>query len=269
MTDHNTYKDTTYSKSADHYFYDGQLRKAQVQFAAVFSELQVQIGKNDNKSQTDLMTVPVKIGSMDRVVGAIMAGNTQNKPIRVPAIAVQMIGIDQAFDFIKGSNQQYRNTTFPLGSVLPDDGKVIYKLMPFPYFMQMEVSIIASNEHQHQQILEQILLLFNPDLQIQISDQYSDWTKISHIELTGIGLETNYPGDDGRRFITTTMNFKVLIYLSPAMNVKENYIKKVMLRISALNLGKSFDEFRIEDVPGRSEEYDKIIDVNNLGIPPK
>lgn len=267
MTDLNTYNDTTYSKSVDHYFYDGQIRKAQIQFAAVFSELQVKIGKNDYNSQTNFITVPVKLGSIDRVVGAIMAGNTQNKPIRVPAIAIHMDGIEQAFDYVKGSNQQTRHTTFPVGGTLPDDGKVIYKYMPFPYFLNMEVSIIASNEYQHQQMLEQLLLLFNPDLQIQISDGFSDWTKISHIEMVGINPETPYPLDAERRLITTTLQFKVLCYLSPPINIKANYIKRVMLRISALNSNQSFDEFKLDDVPGPPEEYETIIDIDKLDIP--
>jgi hypothetical protein len=182
MTNYNTYKDTQYSKSLDNYFYTGQIRKLQIQFAAIFSELQVAVGKNDFVQQTNLMTVPVKIGSMDRVVASILAGNTQNKGISAPMIAIHMNGMEPAFDYIKGSNQQARNTVFPVGGTLPDDGRVVYKYMPFPYFLTMEAAILATNEYQHQQMLEQILLLFNPDLQIQISDGYNDWTKITHVE---------------------------------------------------------------------------------------
>lgn len=269
MTDLSTYKDTDYSKSLDNYFYFGQIRKAQVQFSAIFTELQVKIGKNDFKSQTDLMTVPVKIGSMDRVVAAIMAGNTQNKPIRLPMIATNLLGIEPAFDFVKGLNQEARHTVFPVGSDLPNGGKVVRKLMPFPYFLNMEAYVVASNEYQHQQMLEQILVLFGPDLQIQISDGYNDWTKISHIELVNIGLDTPYPLEGERRIITTALNFKVLCYLSAPMNIRDNYIKKIKLRISELALHESFEEFAINDVPGLPEEYDTIADVDTMNMPPK
>lgn len=269
MANLNTYKDTQYSRSLDNYFYSGQIRKAQIQFAAIFSELQVKIGRNDLQGQTDLMTVPVKIGSTDRVVASIMAGNTQNKPVRVPVIATNLMGIEPAWDFVKGSNQQTRHTVFPVGGTLPDDGKVVYKLMPFPYFLTMEASIMASNEYQHQQMLEQILLLFNPDLQIQISDSYDDWTKISSVTLTGVGLETAYPSEAERRIITTTFTFNVLAYISPAVNVRDNYIKKIKLRIASLATGTSFEDYRLEDIPGPSDEYQTIIDVNDLDIPPR
>ena len=265
----NTYNGTDYSKSLDSYFFDGQIRKAIIQFGAIFSELQVKIGKNDFNSQTDLITVPVKIGSSDRVVAAIMAGNTQNKPIRLPAMAVQMVGMDLAFDYVKGSNQVNRNVHFPIGSDLPNDGKVIYTYMPFPYFLKMELAILASNEHQHQQMLEQILLLFNPDLQLQISDGFADWTKITHVELDGVSLETAYPSESERRIISTTLSFNMLCYLSPAMNVKENYIKKIKLRIASIGTGTTFDDFALNDVPGTPEEYQTIIDVDELGIPPR
>ena len=268
MTNLSTYKNTQYSKSLDNYFYSGQIRKLQIQFSAIFSELQVAVGKNDFDQQTNLMTVPVKIGSMDRVVASILAGNTQNKPIRAPIIATHMTGMEPAFDFVKGSNQQARHTVFPVGGTLPDDGKVVYKYMPFPYFLTMEASILATNEYQHQQMLEQILLLFNPDLQIQISDGYNDWTKITHVELTGVGFETAYPSEADRRVISTTLQFRVLCYLSPPVNVRENYIKKIKLRISELSRNASFDLFKLEDVPGNPDEYDTLIDVDKLGIPP-
>ena len=263
----NSYADTDYSKSVGHYFYDGQIRKILVQFAAVFSELQVAIGKNGFDSATNLITVPIKLGTADRVVAAIMAGNTQNKPIRLPALAAQMTGMDLALDYVKGSNQVSRDTTFPVGGTLPDDGKVIYKYMPFPYWIDMELALIASNEYQHQQMLEQILLLFNPDLQIQISDVYQDWTKITHIELTGI--ETPYPSDTERRVITSNLQFRVLCYLSPAINVKDNYIKKIKLRIASMKFDETFEEFQLDDVPGTPEEYVTIIDVDDLNIPPR
>lgn len=269
MSKHNTYKNTDYSKSVDHYFYDGQIRKAQIQFAAIFSELQVKIGKNDFDSSTDLMTVPVKIGSADRVVASIMAGNTQNKPVRLPVIATQLLGVEPAYDFVKGSNQQHRHTTFPVGGTLPDDGTVVYKLMPFPFKLTMEAAIMASNEYQHQQMLEQILLLFNPDLQIQISDGYNDWTKISTVYLKGVGLETPYPSESERRIIYTTLSFDVLAYLSAPVNLRTNYIKKIKARIATIATDANFDEYRLEDIPAPPEEYFTVADVNELNIPPR
>lgn len=268
MTNLSTYKNTQYSKSVDNYFYSGQIRKLQIQFAAIFSELQVAVGKNDFEQQTNLMTVPVKMGSMDRVVASIMSGNTQNKPVRAPVIATNMMGMEPAYDYIKGSNQQARNTVFPVGGTLPDDGKVVYKSMPFPYFLNMEAAILATNEYQHQQMLEQILLLFNPDLQLQISDGYDDWTKITHVELVSIGFDTPYPSETDRRLITTNLQFKVLCYLSPPANVRDNYIKKIKLRISELSRDADFNLFRLEDVPGLPNEYETLVDVDKLDIPP-
>jgi hypothetical protein len=81
----------------------------------------------------------------------------------------------------------------------------------------MEAAIMATNEYQHQQMLEQILLLFNPDLQIQISDGYNDWTKITHVELVSVGLETPYPSEADRRIISTLLTSCIIIipYFQP------------------------------------------------------
>ena len=263
-----TYKNTTHSKSVDHYFFDGQIRKAQVQFAAIFSELLVKTGKNDHAG-SEFITVPVKIGAADRVVAAILSGNTQNKAVRLPMITCQMVGMNQAFDFVKGSDTIVRQTEFPLGGTLPDDGKVVYKYMPFPYFLQMEVSLVATNEFQHQQMLEQVLLLFNPTLQIQISDGFQDWTCITHVELTDIGFEDPYGSDSDMRVLTSTLGFQVLAYLSPPINVRENYIKKIKMRISSINTGASINDFLMDDIPGPEDEYVTVADATAMDIPPR
>jgi hypothetical protein len=265
-----TFEHTTdFSNSVDHFFYTGQIRRILVQFSAIFSEMQVSVGKNNNfDQQTNLMTVPIKIGSMDRVVAAIMANNTQNTMIRAPIMASNMMGIEPAYEYIKGRNQISRETVFPVGGTLPDDGKVVYKYMPSPYWIHTELAILATNELQHQQMLEQILLLFNPDLQIQLSDAYDDWTKISHVELTSVGLDTPYPSETDRRLITTRFNFRVMCYLSPPMNIKDNYVKKIKLRISSLQSSDDFNDYTLFDVPGTDDEYTTIADVSKMHVPP-
>ena len=55
--------------------------------------------------------------------------------------------------------------------------------MPTPYTLSMKADIWTSNTDQKLQLLEQILVLFNPALEIQTTDNYIDWTSLSVVYL--------------------------------------------------------------------------------------
>jgi hypothetical protein len=122
-----------------------------------------------------------------------------------------------------------------VGGVFPDDLTVVKRAMPVPYNMTVELTINASNTDQLHQILEQLLVLFNPDLQFQKSDAPFDWTKLTKLELTDISNEENYPAGLDRRIINWTLQFEVPIFLSIPMGVKDDLVRKVVLQIAAGN----------------------------------
>ena len=106
----------------------------------------------------------------------------------------------------------------------------------------MELTIYASNTDQLHQILEQILLIFDPVVQIQKNDAAWDWTKISQVELVGINNEENYPISTDRRIINWSLNFMMPIYLSAPLDLKNNVVDSIIMQIG--NLDKmTFMEF--------------------------
>ena len=79
----------------------------------------------------------------------------------------------------------------------------------------------TSNTNQKLQLLEQILVLFNPALEIQSTDNYLDWTSLSYIELTGTQFSSEpVPAVDESMDIAT-LSFMVPIYLSAPAKVKK------------------------------------------------
>ena len=64
--------------------------------------------------------------------------------------------------------------------------------MPTPYRLEMNVDIWTSNTEQKLQLLEQILCLFNPDLEIQSTDNYIDWTSLSYVGTWANHLQMEY-----------------------------------------------------------------------------
>ena len=69
-----------------HYYYDEQLRTYLLQFCAIFTGLKVATGKGE-EGTIEMMTVPINVGSKDRVVAAIMEGNTHNRSFSLPQMS--------------------------------------------------------------------------------------------------------------------------------------------------------------------------------------
>lgn len=224
------------------YFYDEQLRNYMLQFAAVFTGLHYKTGYGADGAEPELLQVPVHVGSKDRVVAALQSGNTQNKPFSLPIMSVNLSGLDLAPERRHGSNVMDRRVTLKSGGMFPDDLTVVRRIMPIPYTAQMELSIYASNTLQMHQILEQILLMFDPTLQIQTSDKPFDWTKITSIELTGINNEENYPSGSDRRMVVWSLTFSLPLWISAPMDTKDQIVKDIFIRLGDLD-GFSMMEF--------------------------
>jgi len=217
-----------------HYHFDNQLRQYLLQFVSIFHGLQVQTGIGEC-GDAEFITVPIVIGHKDRVVAAIMAGNTQNRVFSLPTMAAHLTQIDPAPERRKVQAYVDQRVTLPIGGVFPTDLTVVKRAMPIPYNITVELSIYTSNTQQRDQILEQVLVLFNPDLQIQKSDGPFDWTRITKVELTSISNEENYPSGSDRRIILWTLAFELPIFLSIPMGVKDDLVRRVIIQIG--NLG--------------------------------
>lgn len=249
----------------DNYHYSAQLRRYIVQFAAIFAGIQVEVGKRDD-TEPHLIRVPIKNASMDRVVAHIKSENTQNKPIRLPIMSFQLVNVDQAAELRKGVGVTRRNTYMPTGGLFPDDMSVVEQRQPIPYRVIFELTIWASNQDQHYQIMEQIFTLFDPILQIQISDDVFDWTKLTTVEMLDISFDENMPAGIDRRLIQSRIGFAVPIYLSVPADVHNRYIKDIYLRIGAVgtDVETSFDA--ISDLDSQGIEYEKIFTLDDVDI---
>ena len=248
------------------YFYNAQIRNYILQFMAIFSDFKVQVGKNDTRDEA-LIPAYLSYGAKDRVVASIFADNTQNKPIRLPALSAYMNSIDLAPDRRKGVGVVRRETYMPTGGMFPDDITTVEQLMPIPYLTNMELSIWTSNRDEHLQLLEQIFMFFDPILQIQTSDDTFDWTKITTVELTGIRFEENYPSGADRRVIQTTLDFAMPIYIATPAKLKNNFIKKIFTRIGLISTATTGSREILAELDAQGFEYEKLFDLDDLDLP--
>lgn len=257
-----------YNSTLNDHFYQEQIRKYMIQFMAIFSGLQVSVGENGNNSQTNLIKVPIVHGSKDRVVAAILANNSPNIPVRLPTMVAHITGIQIANERMKGQGTVMSDTVFPRGGTFPDDLKVVNKRMPIPYMFQAELNILTSNLKHKYEMLEQIFLLFRPDLWFNTSDDPNDWTALNEVKLNDINLEEAYPPGGEARILSTTLVFQFLAYISAPFDIRENTIQRIKTRIRAIEGAESFEDF-IEDARSKNidGEYSNIFDISDLDPP--
>lgn len=206
-----------------------------LQFVSIFYGLKVQTGRGEC-DEPEFISVPIVIGHKDRVVAALNAGNTQNRVFSVPTMSAHLVSLGLAPERRKVQAYVDQRVTLPAGGLFPNDLTVVKRAMPVPYNATIELSIYTSNLQQRDQILEQLLVLFNPDLQLQKSDGPFDWTKLTKVELVDISNEENYPSGTDRRIITWTLTFEVPIYISVPMGVKDDLVRKIIIQLG--DLGK-------------------------------
>lgn len=250
----------------DGYYYDHQLKRYILQFMAIFSGLQVQVGKWNDEDER-LISVPIHYGHKDRVVASILAENTQNKVLRLPAMSAYMRTIEIHTQNLAGSGATRRQSYTPTGGEVTTDTEVIYQRRPVPYKLGMEVAFYASNTDQMYQMIEQIAPIFGPTITIPTnSDSIFDWQRLSAVDYTGIALETNYPSATDRRINIFTMTFDYTIWLGVPADVRDNFIKQVYLRIGAISAADTSNYEIVADLDAQGITYDLVQDADDLKI---
>ena len=221
------------------HFYEGQIRKFLTQFIRILSNFSVETGKGKDDSIT-LRAVPVVYGDPTRQVANIIRQNSENALQYTPKIAayVRELNYDrermQNPYHIEKQHLKERgvdsdgNYTNQLGA-----GYTIEKVMPSPFRLEVTADIWSSNTDQKLQILEQILYLFNPDFEIQKSDNYIDWTSLSYVELTNISFSSRtIPVGADTEIDIASLSFSMPIWLSPPVKVKKlGVVQKIIMSV--------------------------------------
>lgn len=256
---------TNKQRGIRNYYYGHQLRNYLAQFMAIFAGMQVQTGWRDD-NQPKMLSTPVMHASKDRVVGFLQSEFTQNKPVRLPLMSAHISAVEQMPERRKGTPNVRRNTFLETGRQFPDDVRTVEQRMPVPYNTTMELSIWASNQQQHYQLLEQILMVFNPLLQIQATDEPFDWTKITTVELQSISPEENVPAGTDRRLIRTTLSFSVPVYISAPAELHDKFVQDIYIRVGAVGKSAQTSYDVIAALDEQGIEYEEAFTLDNIDL---
>ena len=205
------------------HFYDNQIRRYITQMIRMMSNF----GYKDGNGK--VVTIPVTYGDISRQAAHIIRENSENKLPSAPRMALYVTGLEM--DRSRTGDKTYSNKLNIRERAYDQAGQeylnyqgknyTVERLMPAPYLLSVNVDIWTSNTDQKLQILEQILVLFNPSIEIQSTDNYIDWTSLTVVDLEGITWSSrSIPTGTESEIDVATLNFKTPIYISAPVKVK-------------------------------------------------
>ena len=224
------------------FFYDGQIRRYVTQFMRVFIGFKYQAGDGEER------LVPVMYGDLTKQVASIIKDNSENKMPTVPRIACYITGLEldtsRLADSTFVSKMQVRERTYETVAgqrVYGNEqgaGYTVERLMPTPFKLKVKADIWTSNTDQKLQLLEQILILFNPSLEVQTTDNYIDWTSLSVIYLSSTSFSSRtIPQGTAEDIDIASLEFEMPIYITPPAKVKKLGVVRAVVNNMFTNTG--------------------------------
>lgn len=206
-----------------------------MQFARIFSNFDVEYGANEagqgpGSSADTLVRVPVRYGDASRQAQTILQNNSANDMPSTPLMTFYIT--DLKYDrprmqepyFV--SNISVRQRTYDSNTdtyeTTQGNAFTIERAMPVPYEMTINLDIWTSNTNQKMQLLEQILTLFNPGLEIQSTDNYIDWTSLTVLYLKDVRWSSRtIPVGTENPIDIATLSFTLPMWITPPAKVKK------------------------------------------------
>ncbi len=205
------------------YFYDGQVRRYLTQIVRAFSKFSYK------DLEGKVTEVPVMYGDITKQVGSILRDNSENKIPSAPRMGVYITGLEldrsrlSDSSYISKINLREKQFDESTNSYVAQQAKgyTVERLHPTPFTLTVNVDLWTTSTDQKLQIMEQILMMFNPDLEFQTNDNYVDWTSLSVLYLEQINFTNRtIPVGTGDEIDVGTMSFIAPIYISPPTKVK-------------------------------------------------
>jgi len=173
--------------------------------------------------------IPILYGDMTRQVASILRENSENKVPCAPRMGIFITALEQDREntrdhsFVGKVNIRERAYDSDNNEYLNYQGKnyTVERLMPTPYKMTVQVDLWTTNTDQKLQILEQILMIFRPQVEIQTTDNYVDWTSLTTVNLDSINWSSrSVPQGIDAEIDVASLIFSTPIWINPPVKVK-------------------------------------------------
>ena len=207
------------------YSYHEIIKKTVIGFGTLFNNIEL---RRTSGSKTEVMKVPLAYGPKQKFLARLKAvGDLTSKDqvqITLPRISFEIQGIQYDASRKVSPTQYIRHTQ--------SDGDNVKSYMPIPYNINFELAILAKNQDDSLQILEQILPHFQPSFNITLNLIPELGEKRDYpITLNSIDYDDQYEGDyDSRRTLIYTLQFTAKTFLyGPVQSSEGELIRKAIV----------------------------------------
>ena len=193
------------------HFYHASIRRTIAAFGTIFNNINV-VRKDANDEVKSILRVPLAYGPKQKFLARIEAeGDLNYDPrvaIKLPRMSFEITGLtyDSATKLPK-MNKVVQNNS--VADYIQRNTLYTYA----PYTMSIQLAIMAKNQDDALQIVEQIIPYFQPDYTITINEVPSMGIKNDiPIVLSSVNLTEDYEGDFlSRRAIIYTLDFDLRV----------------------------------------------------------
>jgi hypothetical protein len=243
------------------YFYDEQIRKYLTQFMRILGGFSVKTGK-DRDGNESYIQVPVRYGDINRMAAHILKNQSENMMNTVPFISCYVtdlqISAERRSNPTHVSKVQVYEKKFDSEAGQYIDGEVgntytVERYMPVPYDLTVQVDIWTSNTDQKLQLIEQLLVLFNPSINLKSNDNPFDWSNLTYTELVNVVWSVRQvPQGTDDIIDVAALNFNLPILINPPAKVKrQNLIHSILNEIKKLKDDSPMDWVPEDPIPSK------------------
>jgi hypothetical protein len=202
------------------HFYHATVRKSVAVFGTMFNNITVARKKGDG-SLINQVKVPLAYGPKQKFLSRIdsLTGQDASVALKLPRISFEITGID--LDTSKKLSK--RSEIIEPGTTGTTNSRKSIKQF-VPYNINMQLNIMAKNQDDGLQILEQILPYFQPEYTLSIKpvDEFDSFKQDVPIILNSVSFDDQYEGDyQSRRVLIYTLDFTMkMSFYGPTSNSK-------------------------------------------------
>ena len=201
--------------------------------------------------------MPARYGDMSRNIGHILKDNSENTLNTIPFISCYINSLDMNPDLrrypqFEDARQVIENKFDEDQNKYVDDPGQSYtvtRYQPVPYMLTMTVDVWTSNTDQKLQLLEQILVLFNPSINLHTNQNTLDWTSLTYCELTNTQWSSrSLPSGADDVIDVATLTFQMPIFINPPVKVERmNLIHTILAQVHTMDLA-DFETWTVDAI---------------------